>query len=320
MKKYTVHTLYLLSLSCSLQSMESDNWPALFEEYAPLIATTPVVREQYEAFIDNNVPSPSDWRLKRIPVAECNEGLSNLFHVDSRVEPRVYMMKNPAYPAEGPKFNSGLPANSLVRNTVASKLLAMVHYLDTLSPHFGYEKGTIDVQVCDALRNEDVQVFLFNLTCQQMSSAYPALTQEEVYEKVALVASPPGAPYIHPSGAAVDIRLWNKKTKKFLDMGDFGVPWTKDHSTFPTFAKHVTKEQKTNRLFSILAAAKAGLVNYPGEYWHYSYGDCMYAYWKNLHNPEKAIVLYDIIPQDHLDISIDENGHFKVAPSTCQDK
>ncbi len=303
--------------------MES-GWLDLFEQYNDVINSTPIISAQYQAFMDNNVPSPSDPRLKSIPIDKCaakyNEKLVDIKKTGQNSSARVYMMKDPAYPAEGPEYNSGLPNNSLVRQTVASKLSTMVHHLDTLSPQFGYENGSIDIQVCDALRNEDVQVFLFNLTCQQTSAAFPTLTQEEVYQQVARVASPPGAPYIHPSGAAADIRLWHNKEKKFLDMGDFGVPWTKDHSTFPTFANHITEKQKINRLLSVIAAAKAGLTNYPGEYWHFSYGDCMNAYWKNLNNTEKATAVYDLVEQGHLAISIDENGHFKVTPLTEEEK
>src|SRR5205085_11939939 len=114
----------------------------------------------------------------------------------------------------------------------------------------------------------------------------------------------------HPSGAAADIRLWDSKNKKYLDMGEFGVPWMKDPSTVPTFAENITEQQKINRLFCIIASELAGLVNYPGEFWHFSFGDCMATYWSSSTLGEYKVI-YDLIEAEKLEISI-ENGHFKI--------
>jgi len=305
-----VPLILAMSLILPLHAMEQEKkWSQLLKEYEEIIDNLPIIKKQYKAHLDNDVPSPTDIRLAEIPVEECGEGL---FDFRKHPEKRVYMMPDPSYPAEGPEFNSGLPRNSQLRAAAAMRLQQMVGFLDYFAPHFGYEPKQIDIQVCDALRSENVQVFLFGLLMQKTAAEHPALSDAEVYTNVSKIAAPPGQPYIHPSGAAVDIRLWNTKTKEFLDMGEFGAPWAKDPSTFPTFAENITEKQKRNRLYSLVAATHTGLVNYPGEWWHVSYGDCMHAYWTE-ENSKKRVVVYDLVEQDELEVSIDNNGHFKVV-------
>lgn len=84
---------------------------------------------------------------------------------------------------------------------------------------------------------------------------------------------------VHSTGAAIDIRLWDTKNEQFVDMGSFGVIWGVNASA-PTFSEDLTDEQKSNRLFALIAATQAGLVNYSYEYWHFSYGDRYASFWK----------------------------------------
>jgi D-alanyl-D-alanine dipeptidase len=46
---------------------------------------------------------------------------------------------------------------------------------------------------------------------------------------------------------------------------------------FPMFAKGLTEEQIANRKILRTAMEKAGFTYYPGEWWHYCYGDQMWA-------------------------------------------
>jgi D-alanyl-D-alanine dipeptidase len=73
------------------------------------------------------------------------------------------------------------------------------------------------------------------------------------------------------------MRLWDKPTSSFLDMGPFGV--SLPNPTAPSFSKGIPSNQQLNRLFLLLAATRAGLANYSYEFWHFSYGDRYAAYW-----------------------------------------
>lgn len=84
-------------------------------------------------------------------------------------------------------------------------------------------------------------------------------------------APPGGSP--HQCGAAVDLTILNNNNNR-LDMGtsftDFG---KKVH----TKSDLVSSEQKKNREMLFNLMIEAGFVNYPLEWWHYSYGDQMWA-------------------------------------------
>lgn len=84
--------------------------------------------------------------------------------------------------------------------------------------------------------------------------------------------SPPGGSS-HQYGGATDVTIINPQGER-LDMGttltDFGVKVHTENNL-------ITDEQRKNRKVLYDAMTKAGFVNYPLEWWHYSYGDRMWA-------------------------------------------
>ena len=79
----------------------------------------------------------------------------------------------------------------------------------------------------------------------------------------------------HQSGGAVDVTLiYNNKP---VDMGgeyNSGL-------NSKTDATNITKQQKMNRQILINSMSKAGFQNYPNEWWHWSFGDRVYAAYKH---------------------------------------
>lgn len=90
----------------------------------------------------------------------------------------------------------------------------------------------------------------------------------------------------HATGAAIDITLFEVKDNEemLMDMGMFDTIYGPNPAQ-ETFSENTTKQQKGNRLILLNAAIKSGLVNYGFEWWHYSYGDKVWAYVKK----QKAI-------------------------------
>ncbi|MBP9732671.1 MAG: D-alanyl-D-alanine carboxypeptidase family protein [Candidatus Magasanikbacteria bacterium] len=84
--------------------------------------------------------------------------------------------------------------------------------------------------------------------------------------------SPPGGSS-HQYGGAVDVTVIDSYDNR-LDMGtsltDFGVKVHTENDL-------ITEEQRKNRKLLYEAMTKAGFVNYPLEWWHYSYGDRMWS-------------------------------------------
>jgi zinc D-Ala-D-Ala dipeptidase len=98
---------------------------------------------------------------------------------------------------------------------------------------------------------------------------------------------------VHSTGAAVDIRLWDNHHKQFVDLGPFGVIWGKN-TTAPTFSEDISDAQKNNRLYALVAATQAGLINYVYEYWHFSSGDRYASFWQEP-DPTQRKAMYNTI-------------------------
>lgn len=84
--------------------------------------------------------------------------------------------------------------------------------------------------------------------------------------------SPPGGSS-HQCGAAVDVTVIDPKGNRL----DMGTSLTAFGEKCNTWNETLTGPQKSNRKILYDAMIKAGFVNYPLEWWHYSYGDRMWA-------------------------------------------
>ncbi len=84
--------------------------------------------------------------------------------------------------------------------------------------------------------------------------------------------SPPGGSS-HQYGGAVDVTIIDPQGNR-LDMGttltDYGIKVHTENNL-------ITENQRKNRKILYEIMTKAGFVNYPLEWWHYSYGDRMWA-------------------------------------------
>lgn len=84
----------------------------------------------------------------------------------------------------------------------------------------------------------------------------------------------------HNCGGAVDVCLIFKNSGEFLDMGTPAQSGF-EYSLTQMFSNKITETQKENRKLLREAMEQAGFVWYPGEWWHYCYGDRMWAVYTN---------------------------------------
>lgn len=258
--------------------MEAD-WPSLFGRHRSIISAHSLIESQFRRFIEGTCPKIADAEIRSLwsPIADDS-------WVDFAHSPplRVQMMPNPPHPFAGPGFNSGFPHASRVRSHVASALVGMVDELDRISPAFGYATGSISIRVFEGLRDLETQANLYAEQVDRIRREHPEFTVEEAESEASRWVSPVknNVP-VHSTGLAVDIRLWNEQSRDFLDMGTFGVIWEANRIA-PTYSEQASVEQRNNRLLCLIAAERAGLTNYPFEFWHYSAGDA-YARWWQMH-------------------------------------
>jgi D-alanyl-D-alanine dipeptidase len=249
-------------------------WNELFKRHR--LSGESLILRQYDLFIASQSMTVANPSIKTIPIEESGEPCIDLRQIPGRIS----MLPDPDAPFASPDCNSGMPSASRVRMGVFNKLEAMVEALDALAEEFGYERGQVEIRVFEALRDLATQEKLFQNKWDEIRQAHPLWTDEEIDRETAKWVSPVknNVP-VHSTGAAVDLRLWDAKNDRLLDMGPFGVIWGKNENA-PTFSENISSEQKRNRLYSLMAAERAGLTNYSFEFWHFSSDDRYDAYWK----------------------------------------
>ncbi len=90
----------------------------------------------------------------------------------------------------------------------------------------------------------------------------------------------------HVCAAAVDVEVLDTTTGQLLD---FGSTLNDDNEKSFLYYPNLTQEQKDNRLMLVTAMLDAGLASCKPEWWHFSYGDQIWAWFygheKSLYSP-----------------------------------
>jgi len=162
-----------------------------------------------------------------------------------------------------------------VRQSVFEKLLEAAKVLP---------KG-INLVVLDGWRPFLVQEYLFNTFFKYLRNnpLYQDSSEEFVREMARNIVSPPRtnikSPSPHLTGGAVDVTL-SDHAGRLLDMGtnfDENSPlsWTSALEN----TEGVSQDAITNRRVLYHALTSVGFTNLPSEWWHYDYGDQLWAYY-----------------------------------------
>jgi D-alanyl-D-alanine dipeptidase len=128
--------------------------------------------------------------------------------------------------------------------------------------------------IYEAYRSRQQQQRLWDPLYARLQRENPDWPEDDLYTEAARWISPPdGIGSGHQAGAAVDITLATLDRHP-LDMGtDMNAKSTPLTMTASPVAENIRK----NRNILITALAKYGLANYPDEWWHFSYGDRLWA-------------------------------------------
>lgn len=218
---------------------------------------------------DIDIPTYSDKRITDIPIQDIDEEMVDVFDVKDNL---VDMLPTPTVPFSEPTFNAGFSCSSFIRKSLHERLKALSYNMKRLS------NRDFTVFVYEGLRTLDIQEKLFNTCVEELKEEFPDLSKTEIIKLAEKNISHPNNNPPHSTGGAVDIRVWDVEKSEYVDMGTFGNYWGKNPQAF-TFCIGLTDEQKKNRHLLLTAAAMSGLVNYPCEWWHFSYGDQYFCYW-----------------------------------------
>lgn len=192
-----------------------------------------------------------DPRVAAVPTGENGDPLIDLRHV-----PELRLDARQADPAG---------AYARLRSAVVDRLL---HAQRTLP-------DGLRLLIVEGYRPPDQQAAIFAGYHAELHRRHPAWTPRRLHTETSKFVSPVEvAP--HLTGGAVDLTLCTANGVE-LDMGT-AVDDTPDdsHNACYTAARGIPAEARRNRRILCAALGRAGLVNYPTEWWHWSYGD---RYW-----------------------------------------
>ena len=133
-------------------------------------------------------------------------------------------------------------------------------------------------------RDPGLQANYFETYRAQLAASAPDLPDEELHLLASRYVSPPDiAP--HVSGSAIDLTLCDADGLE-LDLGTPVNATPEDSAGKCYFDAPVSAEARHHRVVLRDAMVAAGLVNYPTEWWHWSYGD---RYWALLTGQTAAL-------------------------------
>jgi D-alanyl-D-alanine dipeptidase len=193
----------------------------------------------------------SDDRITRIPAIESGEPLVDLY---SR-----------GISADGRQF---------VRESLADRLVVADGFLPT----------GVRLHVVEGLRAHETQRRYFDGYKATLFELNPGISDHEAHVLASRFVSPiEVAP--HVAGAAVDLTLIGEHGP--FDLGT-PIDATPEQSNGACYfaATNISREARTNRALLADVLTSSGLVNYPTEWWHWSFGD---RYWAFVEGREHAL-------------------------------
>ncbi len=159
-----------------------------------------------------------------------------------------------------------------VRQTVAEKLYRVSETLPQ----------EMHLVLIEGYRTMQAQQSEWNRVFQELQQENPTWTHDQIEFQVRQYVAKPAPLANHHCGGAIDVTLCYSNGV-LLDMGSSYIseaPIT-DKVRFPMFSSEITKEQHMNRKILRDAMESEDFIWYPGEWWHYCWGDRMWAVYSN---------------------------------------
>ncbi len=195
----------------------------------------------------------SDSRIAEVPVKECGEPLVDLRTLEAiRVDPRL-------------ADEAGAYAH--LRQSVADRLVVA----QTRLPR------ELRFLIIEGYRPAGLQRRYFGSAVARQRAAHPGWDDARARVEASRYVSPPEvAPPV--TGGAVDLTLRSAGGVE-LDMGTAvnATPPESDENCY-TDATAISAEARSNRRLMGDALTSAGFVNYPTEWWHWSFGERYWAF------------------------------------------
>ena len=223
----------------------------------------------------------------QIPIKDCGEPLSPIPLDSFSIElPHPYVKLGAEYGDKSPYC---------LRQGVVQALLEAQFLIEKRHPHW-------KIRIYDAYRPVGVQQYMVNYTFnslvknlelqeEQLSAQQRQDLWNRVYRLWAAPSLDKNMPPPHSTGGAVDVTIINEQGT-MLDMGgDIDELSERSHPDYYLSDQDGDNQQyHFNRQLLNRVMTNAGFCRHPGEWWHFSLGDQMWAWQHNQNNPHDIAI------------------------------
>jgi ATP phosphoribosyltransferase len=159
--------------------------------------------------------------------------------------------------------------NIIVRETVYRKLLTVDAALKRINKNW-------QLLVLCGYRSLEIQETLFD---DEYNKLKPQHTGQDELELLEAVHRAVAVPHVagHPTGAAVDVTIYDAQAHAELDFGTAPIDFSTKKRYYDAF--QLSKHAKKNRTLLRRLMCEQGFVPFDGEWWHFSYGDKEWAFY-----------------------------------------
>ncbi len=213
-----------------------------------------------------------------IAIVECNEPLVAIPTIEFDLDiPSAYVKCGADYQGKSPYF---------LRQGVLDKLLQAKSELKRIKPHW-------QLKIFDAYRPIIVQQHMVDYTFQsicddrkinpnQINSQQKDELYQEVYQIWAIPSHNPLTPPPHSTGAAIDLTLMTDNGEQIDMGGEIDELPPRSHPEYYAYKNdQKTRQYHDHRCFLSQIMTRAGFRRHPQEWWHFSYGDQLWAWLEN---------------------------------------
>jgi D-alanyl-D-alanine dipeptidase len=154
----------------------------------------------------------------------------------------------------------------------------------------------------EGYRSLALQKMIFEKQFSNVKKRHPDWSPKQLFIETTKLVSPVINPDKshnippHSTGSAIDVYLINDEGKP-VDMGIHPKDWMQDVDGVLSLSAsdHISAVAKKNRQIMNDVLSAVGFVNYPTEYWHWSYGD---RYWAYVAGNHQAMYGNSFLPHD----------------------
>ena len=156
-----------------------------------------------------------------------------------------------------------------------------------------HQKHGLKLLVYELYRSPENQAGLRDRDRKELVAAHPEYSESQLEAALNRISAKVGGSG-HQTGGAVDLTLCDESGHP-LDMGTL---YLEHDSRTVTDCPDISESQRRNRQILLDAMRQAGFVNYPAEWWHFCYGDRMWAAYAR-----KPYAIYGEVTQEMMELA-----------------